>query len=85
MNQVMVSVVMSVYNGEKYLEEAIKSVLNQTYHNWEMIIVNDASTDSTASILEKYRKTDSRIKVLTNETNKKLYLATSENANSLSP
>lgn len=72
MSQVMVSVVMSVYNGEQYVEETIKSVLAQTYQNWEMIIVNDASTDRTAEILELYEKNDTRIKVLTNKTNKKL-------------
>lgn len=72
MDTLMISVVMSVYNGEKYLEEVIESILKQSYDNWELIIVNDASTDSTAKILENYQKKDARIRVLTNETNKKL-------------
>lgn len=72
MFQIMVSIVMSVYNGEQYVEETIKSVLAQTYEKWEMIIVNDASTDGTAEILKAYEEKDARIKVLTNEKNKKL-------------
>jgi len=72
MGEVALSVVMSVYNGEKYLKEAIDSVINQTYKNWEMIVVNDASTDKTAEILEEYSKLDKRIRVLTNDKNKRL-------------
>lgn len=72
MGEAVLSVVMSVYNGEKYLKEAIDSVINQTYKNWEMIVVNDASTDKTAEILEEYSKQDKRIKVLTNDKNKRL-------------
>lgn len=48
-----ISVIMSVYNGEKYLEEAIDSVLGQSYPNKEIIVVNDGSTDRTQAILEK--------------------------------
>lgn len=54
-----VSVVMSVYNGEKYLWEAVDSILNQTFTNFEFIIINDGSTDGTYAILESYD--DSRI------------------------
>jgi glycosyltransferase involved in cell wall biosynthesis len=56
----LVSVVMAVYNGEEYLEEAIDSILGQTYANIELIIVNDASTDGTKDILEKIE--DKRVK-----------------------
>jgi len=63
----LVSVVMPVYNGEKYLREAIESVLNQSYSNIELIIVNDASTDSTKSIIHSY--SDSRIQYVENEVN----------------
>jgi glycosyltransferase involved in cell wall biosynthesis len=67
---VKISVIMSVYNGEKYLKEAIDSILNQTFKDFEFLIVNDASTDSTATILSQY--TDSRIKVIENKPNKGL-------------
>ncbi|MDR2562943.1 MAG: glycosyltransferase [Prevotellaceae bacterium] len=55
----LVSVLTPVYNGEKYIREAIDSILSQSYSNWEMIIVNDGSTDATGSIIDSY--TDSRI------------------------
>jgi glycosyltransferase involved in cell wall biosynthesis len=67
---VKISVILSVYNGEKYLREAIDSILNQTFKDFEFLIVNDASTDSTALILSEY--TDSRIKVIENGTNRGL-------------
>lgn len=50
----LVSIIMPAYNCEKYIEEAIRSVCNQTYQNWELIIINDASDDGTVSIVEKY-------------------------------
>lgn len=62
-----VTVLMSVYNGEKYLHEAIDSILNQTFKDFEFIIINDCSTDDTAKILESYK--DSRIRIVTNEKN----------------
>ena len=52
----LVSVVTPVYNGEKYLEECIESVLNQTYKNWEYIILNNCSTDRTLEIAEQLSK-----------------------------
>lgn len=58
-----VSVLMPVYNGEKHLKEAVESILNQTYSNFEFIIINDGSTDGTAEILERYRQRDYRIQV----------------------
>ena len=67
-----ISVIMSVYNGETYLEEAIESVRKQTFKNWELIIINDCSTDSTAGILADFSLRDERIKVYTNEVNLKL-------------
>jgi hypothetical protein len=62
-----VSVVMSVYNGERYLRESIESLLSQTFSDFEFIIVDDGSTDSTAAILGEYR--DPRIVLLRNEEN----------------
>jgi len=66
----LVSVLMAVYNGEKYIHQAIESILNQTYTNFEFLIVNDASTDNTKKIIEKYN--DPRIKIIENNTNIKL-------------
>ncbi|WP_345092363.1 glycosyltransferase family 2 protein [Flavobacterium chungnamense] len=64
-----ISVVMPVYNAEKYLNEAIDSVLNQTYSNFELIILNDKSTDSSKAIIESYLAKDSRIVFIDKETN----------------
>ncbi len=63
----LVSVCTPVFNGEKFLEDCIKSVFSQTYSNFEYIIVDNASTDKTPLIIEKYRKIDPRIKVYRNE------------------
>lgn len=62
-----VTVLMSVYNGEKYLRKAIDSILNQTFKDFEFLIVNDGSTDKTAEILQFYH--DPRIKIINNEKN----------------
>jgi len=67
MNDPLVTVLMSVYNGEKYLSEAIESILNQTYKNFEFLIINDGSTDKTMEILQSYH--DSRIKIIDNKNN----------------
>ena len=56
-----VSVIIPVYNGEKYISQTIESFLWQTYKNFELIIINDGSTDNTKSILECYKKKDKRI------------------------
>lgn len=69
MNPLLVSVIMSVYNGEKYLVQAIDSILNQTYQNFEFIIIEDCSTDNSLDILEEYAKKDSRIKIIKKEKN----------------
>lgn len=61
----LISIIIPVYNGEKYLAECIDSVINQSYRNIEIIIVNDGSTDRSSQIIEDYAGRDSRIKVLT--------------------
>lgn len=60
---------MAVYNGEKYLAEAIDSILNQTFKNFEFIIVNDGSSDNSLKIIKQYLNNDSRIKLINNQTN----------------
>jgi glycosyltransferase involved in cell wall biosynthesis len=59
----VVSVIMSVYNGERHLAEAIESILDQTFRDFEFIIINDGSTDGTADILGRYQRRDERIQV----------------------
>lgn len=65
-----VSVVLAVYNGEAFIQKAIESVLKQSYTNWELIIINDGSTDQTPHIIAQYK--DERIRIITNEQNLKL-------------
>lgn len=67
-----VSIVLPTYNGEKYIKESIESILSQTLTDWELIIVNDCSKDTTASIISEYASEDDRIKIITNEQNQKL-------------
>ena len=66
---VEVSVVMPVYNVEKYLSESLDSILNQTFRDIEIICVNDGSSDNSLKILEDYQKNDSRIKIITQSNN----------------
>lgn len=61
----LVSVIMSVFNGEQYVGDAIESILNQTYGNWELIIIDDGSYDLTAAIIGQHK--DSRIKFLSHK------------------
>jgi glycosyltransferase involved in cell wall biosynthesis len=65
----MISVIMSVYNCEKYLSICIESILNQTFVDFEFIIVDDCSTDNSLSIIKKYSQFDPRIKVIKNKIN----------------
>ncbi len=60
-----VSVIIPVYNGERYLAECIESVLNQTYSDLEVVVVNDGSTDNTSSICQKFEERHTRVIVLT--------------------
>lgn len=58
---------MSVFNNSKTLKRSIESILNQDYKNFEFLIMNDSSTDSTKEILKNYKDTDARIKIYENE------------------
>jgi glycosyltransferase involved in cell wall biosynthesis len=69
MNTALVSVLMAAYNSEKYIAEAIESVLSSTYTNFELIICDDRSTDNTANIAKSYQQKDQRVRVYINEKN----------------
>ncbi len=63
----LISVVLPVYNGERYLAEAIDSILAQTFMDFELIMINDGSTDSSLDILQKYQERDGRIRLVSRE------------------
>ena len=67
--QEKVSVVTPTWNSEKYIRETIRSVQEQTFQNWEMVIVDDCSTDHTVKIVEEIAAQDSRIRILRQEVN----------------
>lgn len=67
-----ISILLPVYNAEKYLPECLDSILGQTFYDFEIIAINDASTDNSLLILEKYAVKDTRIKIFSNNSNKKL-------------
>lgn len=64
MKEPKISIIVPVYNGEKYLNECIESILNQDYHNIELLLVDDGSTDHSGQICDEYAKKDKRIKVI---------------------
>ena len=66
-NTVTFSIITPVFNTESYLEQCLESILNQTYKNFEIICINDASTDNSLSILKDYAKNDSRIRIINKE------------------
>lgn len=76
-NKPLISVVMPAHNAQKYIKSAIESVLNQTFKQFELIIVNDCSTDKTLSMIKYFSKKDSRIKIISND--KRLDIARSLN------
>ena len=67
-----ISVLMPAYNSEQYVAEAIESILNQTFADFEFIIINDGSKDNTAKIIQEYAKKDARIKFVNHTKNKGL-------------
>lgn len=69
MNNKLVSIITANYNCENFISDTIESVLSQTYENWEMIIVDDVSSDNSVEIIKSYIKQDSRIKLIELEIN----------------
>ncbi len=65
----LVSIIMPAYNAELYIASAIESILRQTYEHWELLVVNDASSDRTGKIVEEFSEKDTRIQMHTNATN----------------
>ncbi|MGY3211547.1 glycosyltransferase family 2 protein [Mucilaginibacter sp. HD30] len=69
--KIKISVILPVFNGEKFLKEAVRSILNQTYTNFELIIIDDCSTDATPDILTQFNS-DVRVRVIRNKANLKV-------------
>ena len=65
----LLSIIMSVYNNERTLKDTMNSIINQTYEEFEFIIVNDCSTDNSIEIIKEYMKNDNRIKLIENKIN----------------
>ena len=68
----LISIVLPIYNGEKYMRMSIDSILSQTYNNWELLIIDDGSTDCTAAIAQDYILKDSRVHYYKNPENMRL-------------
>ncbi len=69
MHNDLISIAMCTYNGDKYIQEQLESILQQTYQNFELIITDDCSSDNTIKIIQKYQNKDSRIKLYQNSIN----------------
>ncbi|MSP11784.1 MAG: glycosyltransferase [Chloroflexi bacterium] len=67
----LVSIVLATYNGSRYLDESIQSCISQTYPDWELIIVDDASTDDTPAIIARWQSQDNRIRSIRHTSNQK--------------
>ena len=72
MNSPLVSVIIPCYNAENYVEEAVRSIMTQTYKNLEIIVTDDCSTDNTLKVLRNLAVEDSRIKIIENKENLKI-------------
>lgn len=74
----MISVILPVYNGEKYIKSTLNSIINQTYKNWELIIVDDCSTDCTSEIIKEYCGENNQVRYVRLEENKGVAFARNE-------
>ncbi|HEY7975548.1 MAG TPA: glycosyltransferase family 2 protein, partial [Ktedonobacterales bacterium] len=68
----LISITLPVYNGARFLPESLASIVAQTYTNWELICVDDTSTDATPTVLAEWAARDARIHVIRHEVNKRL-------------
>lgn len=68
-NNSLVSIITPLYNAELYIERTLQSVINQTYQNWELLVIDDKSSDKGSLIVKKYTEKDTRIKFLKNNAN----------------
>jgi teichuronic acid biosynthesis glycosyltransferase TuaG len=67
MSDDLVSIIMPAYNAEKYIAASIESVLAQTFSDWELIVVDDGSTDSTATVVQEFATSDPRVRYIFQE------------------
>ncbi|HNV01493.1 MAG TPA: glycosyltransferase family A protein [archaeon] len=72
-NRPKISIILPVYNDEKYIKESLDSILNQTFNDFELIIINDNSKDDTMKIIKNYTKIESKIKIINNKKNIGVY------------
>ena len=68
-NNPRISIILPTYNGAKYIRKAIESVISQNFFDWELMIINDGSTDNTEEIIEEYKSKDNRIVYIKNDSN----------------
>lgn len=77
----LVSIIIPVYNAEKFIEDTIKSVINQTYKNWQLIIIDDHSTDSSVNIIKEFTKNNNKIKLIKLKKNNGVAIARNKGIN----
>ena len=68
------SIILPTYNREKFISKAIESVLKQIHQEWELIIIDDGSTDNTNKIIKKYTSKDDRVRYIFQENNRRSYI-----------
>jgi glycosyltransferase involved in cell wall biosynthesis len=69
-NNPLVTIITPLYNAERFITETILSIQNQTYENWEALVIDDSSTDLSSQVIEKLRRADNRIHLIKNDVNK---------------
>ena len=74
----LVSIIIPCYNAEQYVRNSVMSILNQTYHNLEILLTDDCSTDNTYGVLKELKETDSRVKIIRHTENRKIVYSLNE-------